>query len=1004
MKILKIRFQNINSLKGIHEIDFTAALFQAAGLFAITGPTGIGKSTLLDVITLSLFNRIPRFEAGLSRESIARNGAVLTRNTTECFAETEYESKGRQYRSNWSIKINRNGNFNDYEMFVAELPGGEILTQKKSEVPDKNEEIIGLSYEQFTRSILLSQGAFDRFLKAKKNERGALLEKITGTGIFRAIGIRAFEKNRDIKRQVQDIQGRLEEVQVLPEEALGEIKQQMERLEAELIRVGSLRKEKENLARIKSEIMKARQKQQQWQHNWQQLLQAEEEFQPQSDKLQKYQQLQPFLEPMLQLDNLEEEGKRIKRDQDGINQQLLQRQHVQNNMLEAIQSATAFRGEASTAVDFLEKVYIQYQQVRGRYALSTNQAENAGKSLLKTGQSLAAYSKELQSVQDAEKLLIQFVQRMQGSGFDESKPSEFYEQEGANWQRRRKVLSNMRDNLARIGDWKNNLQILREKSAELNQKLANDQAQYNYTTELLRLKDEELQNQKAQRDLELKKAGLEDHRKELVQGEPCPLCGSTHHPYLQAYDNSVDALKHKVQILEKEVMQLNRTQAALYDAVRLYNHQLEEAARQIAQFEENITARANECHNLQTSSGVPVPGDLEKAESLLIEAETTIDQIARYLKDRVTRDQLMQWKAMYQEKEKHQSEAEKALTELQELYKGRDADADFNKWIKGLANAENEIRLYIQQQQGLEASLSDLRDKYRDMKTRLETALLNAGFSDIQNARLARLNAAEVKSIEAQKQYLQEQRSSVQTSIKECENLIDELNQQDKPEISLEKVQDELSELERLINATGDERGGLRARLEHDAQNRERHALLKNQLMDLEVEARRWNIINELIGDAKGNRFANIAQEITLRQLIAMANARLALLSERYRLFPPDGSTEEMEVADAYQGNLRRSIQTLSGGETFLLSLSMALALSDLASSNVEIGCLFIDEGFGTLDAETLDMAISTLEKLQAEGNKLIGIISHVDALKERISCQVRLYRASQGHSRIEVV
>lgn len=1004
MKILKIRFQNINSLKGTHEIDFTSSLFQAAGLFAITGPTGIGKSTLLDVITLSLFNRIPRFEAGMSRENIARNGAVLTRNTTECFAETEYESKGRQYRSNWSIKINRNGNFNDYEMFVAELPGGEILTQKKSEVPDKNEEIIGLSYEQFTRSILLSQGAFDRFLKAKKNERGALLEKITGTGIFRAIGIRAFEKNREITQQLKELKSRLEEIRVLSDEEISYIKQQMERLDAELNRAGTQRKEKESLVRIKSDILKARQKQQEWQGKWQQLQQDETVFQPQSQKLQKYQLLQPFLEPMLQLDHLEAEGIRINKDQNTIRKSLHQRQEEQKGILATIQNTTAFRGEASAAVDFLEKRYVQYQQVRNRYALSTNQAENAGKNLQKIGQSLSAYSTALQSIQGADQLIIQFTESIQASGFDKNQPSEFYEQESANWQTKRRVLLSMRDNLARIENWKQEAEKIREKTVELSQKLADDQTQYNYTTEMLQLKDAELQNQKAQRDLEMKKAGLDSHRKELVEGEPCPLCGSTHHPYLKSYDNPVDALKQKVQDLEKQVTQLNRNQAALHDAVKTYKHQIQEAVRQIEVYEASIAAKVMECQQLQSSNGLPVPGDMEKADALLKEADAYIEKIARFLKDRSTLDQLKQWKALCQEQESHQAESKKALAELQQLYKGSNADREFNQWIKGLANAENEIALYRQQDQALESSLTEMREKYKEMRSRLEAALLNAGFSDILSARNARLKPDEVKAIEDQKLDLQERKSSIQTSIKECEGQLNELVMQDKPEIDMEKVQEELRALERFISAAGEERGGLRARLENDAQIRERHAQLQQQLKAREADAHWWNIINELIGDAKGNRFANLAQDITLRQLITMANARLALLSERYRLFPPDGNTDEMEVVDAYQGNLRRSIQTLSGGETFLLSLSMALALSDLASNNVEIACLFIDEGFGTLDAETLDMAISTLEKLQAEGNKLIGIISHVDALKERISCQIKLYRASQGHSRIEVV
>jgi exonuclease SbcC len=103
-------------------------------------------------------------------------------------------------------------------------------------------------------------------------------------------------------------------------------------------------------------------------------------------------------------------------------------------------------------------------------------------------------------------------------------------------------------------------------------------------------------------------------------------------------------------------------------------------------------------------------------------------------------------------------------------------------------------------------------------------------------------------------------------------------------------------------------------------------------------------------------------------------------------------------------GGMRRSVKTLSGGETFLMSLALALGLSDLASKNVEINSLFIDEGFGTLDPETLDVTLDTLERLQAESNKTIGIISHVSTLKERIQTQIVLDRNAQGYSQLKVI
>ena len=185
MKILRLRLKNIHSLKGEMLIDFTLEPLASAGLFAITGVTGAGKSTILDVITLALFNKIPRFTAGstrtISKNDIEGFGSVVTHHCDDAYAEIEYQTGDNQYRSTWSIKKNRN--FNDYEMRIVDLSTNAILDLKKSEVPDKNEALLGLTYDQFIKAVVLSQGDFARLLKSNDTDRAKLLEDITGSQI-----------------------------------------------------------------------------------------------------------------------------------------------------------------------------------------------------------------------------------------------------------------------------------------------------------------------------------------------------------------------------------------------------------------------------------------------------------------------------------------------------------------------------------------------------------------------------------------------------------------------------------------------------------------------------------------------------------------------------------------------------------------------------------------------------------------------------------------------------
>jgi exonuclease SbcC len=176
-------------------------------------------------------------------------------------------------------------------------------------------------------------------------------------------------------------------------------------------------------------------------------------------------------------------------------------------------------------------------------------------------------------------------------------------------------------------------------------------------------------------------------------------------------------------------------------------------------------------------------------------------------------------------------------------------------------------------------------------------------------------------------------------------------------------------------------------------------------------EARRrsevWLQLHDLIGKGEGKRFKEFAQALNLGQLLERANRHLARLNERYRLIPVHDDetglpTLEFELADGWRPGSTRSIRTLSGGESFLVSLALALGLSDLRTSSMPIETLLLDEGFGTLDRETLDVALAALQQLQADGRQ-IGIISHVAGLEDRIDARIHVEPLGNGRSRVRV-
>lgn len=217
------------------------------------------------------------------------------------------------------------------------------------------------------------------------------------------------------------------------------------------------------------------------------------------------------------------------------------------------------------------------------------------------------------------------------------------------------------------------------------------------------------------------------------------------------------------------------------------------------------------------------------------------------------------------------------------------------------------------------------------------------------------------------------------------------------------RISTSIASLEAQLSELSNQRGGIIRDLEIDRTNKAKVGSLLQESAQKKADFEKWSRLNQLLGDATGNKFRRIAQSYVLASLIHSANGYMRTLSDRYILKVVPG-TFVISLEDAYQGYVSRAASTLSGGESFLVSLSLALALSDIGTQ-LSVDTLFIDEGFGTLSGEPLQHAVNTLRSLHSKSGRHVGIISHVEELKERIPVQIRVNQeGNNSSSTIEIV
>lgn len=1091
MKILKLKFKNINSLAGENEIDFTNPVFANDGLFAITGKTGAGKSSILDAISLALYGKTPRVDV------TGGENAVLTRGEKDCYAEIVFEVGGKVWKSTWMQSLTRTGNLNPVQRKIADA-NDMIIADKVRDCDREIVKIMGLTFEQFTKVIMLAQGSFTAFLQADKNQKGELLEQITGTEIYGEISKKVFMRNKDENEKLTKIVTELGAIKILSDDEIMLINEEIDTLETErqttdkaLSKADEAKKWLLDITSLTQYINEAKQILPELQTNLSTAIKnfadAENQLKNRKTELQNQEpvfnktreldtkisetqkQLQPVLTAVSEYEtsitNLEKQLKERKEELDNSKNRLAKKQKwaTENKNLERLVSEfSAIESESLALAQSLNEISQQNSEIgklKTELISLQNNYTNKEKIFVEKSNKLKEKESDL-DVQQKDLSNILGGRKLSDLQSEKENITEYGKQISELVKVEKAILSNQ-----------NEIKAFEENEKELKVSIEKISKNIEIQSENRKTLEEKIIILEENVTLSKTIQSLEEHRLHLKDGEACPLCGALDHPFATGIIPQIGEKERDLKAAKKQLIELNETIGINQNKYTKSNNDLKHTIANRAKEEKLLQENSNKLSEIleeiqHINPGFSLPKDVNRIEALseiliqkrdeLIAVKDIISQ-AIEIENQITNLRDKEIPVLRKEREdaetaKNRADNQQQLAaqnlknkqestlSLQEKYRANneafigklkkyDAESietlkqclddwqNNSKQITELSNLittlfgtialnkqefDNQAKLLSQKNEEKERICSEINELTEKRKAIFDNKSVDEEENQLKNlveeAETARTKAEDAKN----KAFTNLESNNSVIKSKESELL--QLKEKNLTEESIEQIQESLSELKIKSDELSQRIGANRERLKNDEENRKVSGSKLKEKEKQQSICNKWAALSMLIGSADGKSFRNFAQALTFEHLIGLANKQLRKMSDRYILIRTGDSNNpfDLYVIDKYQNSEQRTAQNLSGGEKFIVSLSLALGLANMASKNMRIDTMFIDEGFGTLDADYLDLALNALSNLQSEG-KIIGVISHLTELKERIATHVEVVTTGNGHSKIQI-
>lgn len=959
MKLQKLTIHNIASIEDA-TIDFEAQPLANSEVFLITGKTGSGKSTILDAICLALFADTPRLD-GTKMQGDTKDGTteittkdprqLMRRNTGEAFVSLTFTgSNGIHYEAKWGVARAYNrptGNLQPKFWELTNLDTNYTYTRDR-DISAEIQAAIGLDFSQFCRTTLLAQGEFTRFLNSKDDEKAAILEKITGADIYSKIGKKVFDVTGQKKKEWETAQQKVEGMSTMDEEDIAAKKEEIAGYDAQLAQVKKAGEEdKAKLQWIKTDadlekaVANATQA-----HQQAQAVVEGDDFKQKETMVQQWNATIEARNWLGAMKGAEESISKGKKQIEACNNTINKESKTLSETLQPdFEKAQKDVNEAQAAYETQEA------------ALKTQEATLAELHL-------PELRKKRDEAKDLKRNIATTYERI-----------ETYKKEK---ERRESKTTSLKDTLADIEQ--------KQKEAATMDPLIHDAK--------VKMDDRKALLDKQSDTIDKFAQTL---RQKLHVGDICPVCRQEikselpHEEELAQLVGELRAAYTEAESVHQELVnKKNKLEAEIKAAKTSYDKEKEAFDKDNTLM--MATQRVIEACKICGFETID-QDTTEKLATLKANTETRLQELENKIAEGEKKENLI----------KAQRDAlDKANKNLEQLKKATQKAEQAISECKGRIAVAEEVKKNTEQVQ-----LKQATDTFNANDQQLKTFL--GTHPDLDIERLTALNAHSSQNINEIQALLEADKNKVlsKKTLKDNASQKLEEHRQMKPELkeedTVELLEVRIMENEKTMSDISEKKGAINQELKADEENKKQLGHLKEEADKKQADYQRWSRMNQLIGDATGNKFRKIAQSYVLNSLIHSANHYMRTLTDRYTLKVVPG-TFVISLEDAYQGYVSRAASTISGGESFLVSLSLALALSDIGQQ-LAVDTLFIDEGFGTLSGEPLQNAINTLRSLHTKSGRHVGIISHVEELQGKIPVQIQVIQEGNlSSSEVKVV